>query len=54
MLAPVSRQTLCDSTLGTAELLSPLMPLLKRRVLGSAVIPTDDTPLALSTRSHVF
>lgn len=42
-----SRQTLCDWTLGTAELLAPLMVPLKRHVLGSAVIFTDDTTLAL-------
>lgn len=48
--APVSRQSLCDWTLGTAELLSPLLPLLRRHVLGSAVIFTDDTPLALKAR----
>lgn len=45
--ASVSRQTLCDWTLGAAELLTPLMPVLKRHVLGSAVIFTDDTTLAL-------
>lgn len=45
--ARVSRQTLCDWTLGSAELLMPLMPVLKRYVLGSAVIFTDDTTLAL-------
>lgn len=42
-----SRQTLCDWTLGAAELLSSLMAPLKRHVLGSAVIFTDDTTLAL-------
>lgn len=42
-----SRQTLCDWTLGTTELLAPLMVPLKRHVLGSAVIFTDDTTLAL-------
>lgn len=42
-----SRQTLCDWTLGAAELLAPLMAPLKRHVLGSAVIFTDDTTLAL-------
>ena len=42
-----SRQTLCDWTLGTTELLSPLMEPLRRHVLGSAVIFTDDTTLAL-------
>lgn len=47
--ARVSRQTLCDWTLGTAELLAPLMAPLKRHVLGSAVIFTDDTTLALKT-----
>lgn len=47
---PVSRQTLCDWTLGTMELLSPLMPLLQRHVLGSAVIFTDDTTLALKAQ----
>ena len=47
--ARVSRQTLCDWTLGTAELLAPLMAPLKRHLLGSAVIFTDDTTLALKT-----
>ncbi len=42
-----SRQTLCDWTLGSTELLCPLMEPLKRHVLGSAVIFTDDTTLAL-------
>ena len=45
--ARVPRQTLCDWTLGSAQLLMPLMPVLKRYVLGSAVIFTDDTTLAL-------
>jgi transposase len=45
--ARVPRQTLCDWTLGSAELLMPLMPVLRRYVLGSAVIFTDDTTLAL-------
>jgi transposase len=43
----VPRQTLCDWTLGSAELLMPLMPVLRRYILGSAVIFTDDTTLAL-------
>lgn len=42
-----SRQTLCDWTLGAAELLAPLMVPLKRHILGSAVIFTDDTTLKL-------
>ncbi|HEX2337011.1 MAG TPA: IS66 family transposase [Hyphomicrobiaceae bacterium] len=51
--AHVPRQTLCDWTLGSAELLMPLMPLLRRYVLGSAVIFTDDTTLALKAeRGH--
>lgn len=45
--ARVPRQTLCDWTLGSTELLMPLMPVLRRYVLGSAVIFTDDTTLAL-------
>lgn len=45
--AHVSRQTLCDWTLGAAELLAPLMAPLKRHVLGSAVIFTDDTTLQM-------
>jgi len=45
--AHISRQTLCDWTLGAAELLAPLMAPLRRHVLGSAVISTDDTTLAL-------
>lgn len=47
--AGVSRQTLCDWALGTAQLLEPLMPVLRRYVLGSAVIFTDDTTLALKS-----
>lgn len=51
--ARVARQTLCDWTLGAAELLMPLMPVLRRYVLGSAVIFTDDTTLALKAeRGH--
>lgn len=45
--ARLSRQTLCDWTLGAAELLAPLMVPLKRHILGSAVIFTDDTTLKL-------
>ena len=45
--ARISRQTLCDWALGSAELLMPLMPVLRRYVLGSAVIFTDDTTIAL-------
>ena len=45
--ARLSRQTLCDWTLGAAELLAPLMAPLKRHILGSAVIFTDDTTLKL-------
>lgn len=45
--ARVPRQTLCDWTLGSAGLLMPLMPVLRRYVLRSAVIFTDDTTLAL-------
>lgn len=45
--ARVSRQTLCDWTLGAAELLMPLVPVLRRHVLASAVVFTDDTTLAL-------
>lgn len=48
-----SRQTLCDWTLGSAELLAPLMAPLKRHVLASAVIFTDDTTLALKAPREV-
>jgi transposase len=46
----ISRQTLCDWTLGSTHLLMPLVPVLRRYVLGSAVIFTDDTTLALKAR----
>lgn len=45
--ARLSRQTLCDWMLGAAELLAPLMAPLKRHILASAVIFTDDTTLKL-------
>lgn len=53
MMGRAPRQTLCDWTLGSAHLLMPLMPELRRYVLGSAVIFTDDTTLALKAeRGH--
>lgn len=47
--ARVSRQTLCDWALGAAERLAPLMAPLRRHLLASPVIFTDDTTLALKT-----
>lgn len=41
------RQTLCDWTLGSCELLARLVPALKAHLLASPVIFTDDTTLAL-------
>jgi transposase len=43
----VSRQTQCDWTLGTTQLLQRLMPVLQDQLLQAPVIFTDDTTLAL-------
>ena len=41
----LSRQTMCDWMRQCADLVGPLLQLMKRRVLGSKVIETDDTPV---------
>jgi transposase len=43
----VSRQTQCDWTMGTTQLLQRLMPVLQDQLLQAPVIFTDDTTLAL-------
>lgn len=41
----LSRSTLCDWMAGAAELARPLVELMRRRILSSKVIGTDDTPV---------
>ena len=41
----IPRQTQCDWMMAAAELLRPLVRLMKQRVLASRVIHTDDTPV---------
>ncbi len=41
----LSRQTMCDWMRQCAELVSPLVDLMKERVLSSKVVQTDDTPV---------
>jgi len=41
----VSRQTMCDWMRQAAELASPLVDLMKQRVLSSKAVRTDDTPV---------
>ena len=41
----ISRSTMCDWMAQSAELLKPLYELMKRRVLASTVVHTDDTPV---------
>jgi transposase len=41
----LSRQTMCDWMRQCAELVSPLVGLMKERVLSSKVVQTDDTPV---------
>jgi transposase len=50
--APISRQTLCDWTLNSAELLTVLMPPLVQHVRSGPVIFTDDTTLPLLERGR--
>src|SRR5205814_10497855 len=44
------RQTLCDWMAGSADLLAPLYERMKRFVLGSKVVQTDDTPIKVLDR----
>ena len=41
----LSRSTLCDWLMDTADVLRPLYLLLKKRVLSDSVVFTDDTPV---------
>ena len=41
----LSRQTMCDWMRACADLVSPLYELMKRQVLGSKAVQTDDTPV---------
>lgn len=41
----LSRKTMCDWMRQSAELVSPLIDLMKRRVLSSKAVQTDDTPV---------
>jgi transposase len=41
----LSRQTMCDWMRQCAELVSPLVSLMKEKVLSSKVVQTDDTPV---------
>jgi len=43
----LSRQTMCDWMRQAAELISPLFEEMKRRVLASKVLQTDDTPVGV-------
>jgi len=43
----LSRQTLCDWMRSCAELVRPLFDLMKRAVLSSKAVQTDDTPVAV-------
>jgi transposase len=47
----LARQTLCDWMAGSAELLAPLYERIKRLVLGSKVVQTDDTPVKVLDRN---
>ena len=51
---PLSRSTLCEWMADTATVLAPLYALLKARVVGQAVVHTDDTPVPVQdpTREH--
>ena len=44
----LSRSVLCESMARCAELLEPIAEELKREILGSAVIHTDDTPVTVA------
>ncbi len=48
----LSRSTLCDWVLGSAELLSPVYEAIKRHVLAASVIGCDDTILLLQQDGH--
>lgn len=48
----LSRSTLCDILAGASELLSPLVSLLKQRVLSGWFLGADDTPVRLLDTTH--
>jgi transposase len=48
----LSRSTLCDWMAQSAELLKPLYRVMKKRVLESKVIHTDDTPVKVQDNDH--
>jgi transposase len=50
--AEISRSTMCDWMAFTASLLMPIYEEMKRRVLSSYIIWTDDTPIDLQDRDH--
>jgi len=47
----IARSTMCDWAAQCAEVLSPLVGLMKERILQSKVIHTDDTPVKVQDRS---
>jgi transposase len=49
--ASIARSTMCDWLAATAKVLIPLYELMKKRVLESDVIWTDDTPIKMQDRS---
>jgi transposase len=48
----LSRSTLCDILAGAAELLAPLVSLLKQRILAGGFLGADDTPVRLLDSTH--
>ncbi len=48
----ISRSTMCDWMAQSAEILNPLYELMKKRVLGSKVVHTDDTPVKVQDNNH--
>ena len=49
---PLARSTLCDWMAAAARLLRPLYDDMVRRLLGTGVIATDDTPLPVQDERH--
>jgi hypothetical protein len=41
----ISRSTMCDGMAAAAELLQPIVTLMRAKILGSQVVPNDDTPV---------
>lgn len=48
----IARSTMCDWAAQCANLLRPLVDLMRRRVLESSVVHTDDTPVKVQDRSR--